>query len=340
MDPLTQGALGASLPLATRQRKGAVAASALGFFAGMAADLDVLIASDTDPLLFLEYHRQFTHSLFFIPIGGLITATALYLPFRRWLGISFLQAWLFCVLGYATHGLLDAATSYGTSLLWPFSDRRVAWSIISIIDPLFTLPILGMAITGMVRRSGRWGRLALLWAAFYLSLGFFQHQNARAMGMDLAASRGHAPVRLDVKPAFANLLLWKVIYETGDRYYVDAVRVGIAPMVAPGTSVAKLDLARDFPWLKPDSQQARDVERFRYFSDGFIAKDPDHPDRIIDLRYSFVPNEIAALWSIGLSPEAGPDAHARFETHRKTARGRLEDLWGVLVRAPSAVPRN
>ena len=72
MDPLTQGALGAALPLATRRRAGAVAAGALGFVAGMAADLDVLIRSDLDTLLYLQYHRQFTHSLIFIPVGSAI----------------------------------------------------------------------------------------------------------------------------------------------------------------------------------------------------------------------------------------------------------------------------
>ena len=67
MDPLTQGALGAALPQATwaawtRHNKAQVAvAGVLGMLGGMAADLDVLIRSDTDPLMFLAYHRQFTH---------------------------------------------------------------------------------------------------------------------------------------------------------------------------------------------------------------------------------------------------------------------------------------
>ena len=70
MDPLTQGALGAALPQSTAVRgKYAGSAGLFGFLAGMAADLDVLIRSSSDPLLFLEYHRQFTHSLVFIPVG-------------------------------------------------------------------------------------------------------------------------------------------------------------------------------------------------------------------------------------------------------------------------------
>lgn len=36
-----------------------------------------------DPLLFLEYHRQFTYALIFIPIGGLICALVLYWLARR-----------------------------------------------------------------------------------------------------------------------------------------------------------------------------------------------------------------------------------------------------------------
>ena len=78
MDPLTQGVVGASLPLASARRRDIVSAAVLGFLAGMAPDLDVLIRSSEDPLLFLEYHRQFTHALVFIPIGGLICAMVLH----------------------------------------------------------------------------------------------------------------------------------------------------------------------------------------------------------------------------------------------------------------------
>ncbi len=331
MDPLSQGALGAVLPLATRRRTQAVVAGGLGFIAGMMADLDVLIRSQTDSLLFLEYHRQFTHSLIFIPVGGLIAALLLHRPFRRWHGLTFLRTWMYCALGYGTHGLLDTATSYGTVLLWPFSDERFSWSIISIVDPLFTLPVLALAIIGVVRRNGAWGRAALVWALVYLGLGAVQHRNALVMGHALAVERGHAPLRLEVKPSFANILVWKVIYETAGRFHVDAVRAGIGPMVMPGTSVPRLDPARDFPWLRANSRQARDIARFARYSDGYVARDPVRPDRVIDVRYSFMPNEIAPLWSIGLRRDAEPDAHVTFDTHRESVRARLPDLWRMIA---------
>ena len=112
MDPLTQGAIGAALPQATRNKTHVGIAGALGFLAGLAADADVLIRSESDPLLFLEYHRQFTHALVFIPFGALICAGVFFALARRTL--SFRETYLACLLGYTTHGVLDACTTYGT----------------------------------------------------------------------------------------------------------------------------------------------------------------------------------------------------------------------------------
>lgn len=330
MDPLTQGALGAALPQATRSKTHVGIAGGLGFLAALTADLDVFIRSSADPLLFLEYHRQFTHSLIFIPLGGLLCALALHwLLGRRW-KLSFAQTFVFCTLGFATHALLDACTSYGTMLFWPFSNERFARSIISIVDPLFTLPVLLLVILAGYLRNPWLARIALVWVGLYLALGTLQHHAARAMAGEIAASRGHTPVRIEAKPSFGNIVVWKTIYEADGRFYVDAVRAGIGPRVFPGASVPKLDIGRDLPWLDPDTQQARDIERFRWFSDGFLAPDPAHPNRIIDARYSLVPNEVNALWSIELNREASPTAHVRYLTHRENARESLGVLWRMV----------
>ena len=47
----------------------------------MAPDLDVLIRSSEDPLLSLHFHRHFTHSLFFVPIGSLFCALIFYFTY-------------------------------------------------------------------------------------------------------------------------------------------------------------------------------------------------------------------------------------------------------------------
>jgi len=62
-----------------------------------------------------------------------------------------------------------------------------------------------------------------IYAVIFLSLGVVQKQRAEAAAYALAEQRGHEPVRVQVKPSFANRHLWKTIYEYDDHYYVDTV---------------------------------------------------------------------------------------------------------------------
>ena len=299
----------------------------IGAIAGMAPDLDVLIQSASDPLLAIEFHRHFTHSLFFIPIGGLLCSLLLYpLLGRRW-QLSYRQVLLWSLIGFATHALLDGCTTYGTKLLWPLSDQRFAWDMISVVDPLFTLPLLLLVVCAALFKSKTYIKWALLWGALYLALGFVQHQRAVNLGHELAQARGHQALRLEAKPSFANLVVWKVVYETDDAFYVVAVKPGLRKSrVWRGDQVQKLDIQRDFPWLNPASQQARDIVRFAEASAGYLAVDPRDPLRIGDVRYAMLPQAIAPLWGIQLSPQAGADAHVVFYSIREDARGALKRI--------------
>ena len=330
MDPVSQAVVGASLPQAISKKLQLGAATLCGALAGMAPDLDSLIRSGTDPLLYFQYHRQFTHSLIFIPVGSLLCAALLYALFARRWQMSFRRTYLYCFLGYATHGLLDACTSYGTQLLWPFSTERFAWNTISIVDPLFTLPLLALIITGVIRKNARFAQAALCWVVFYHGMGFYQHLRVEQAGWYLAIERGHAPLRLEVKPSFGNLLLWKVIYEVEDGYYTDAVRAAPTLTVYRGEFIPRLVIDRDLPWLDPDSQQARDLERFEWFSKGYLSLDPDNPLRVIDMRYSLVPNEADGMWSIWFDRDAGKAAHVTVLHDRDTSRPRREKLFRML----------
>ena len=131
MDPVSQASIGAVAAQALSRRTPLLTALWVGALGGFLPDVDILIRSSDDPLLALEYHRHFTHSLLFIPIGGLITAAIGKLLTRGKHTIG--ELWLPGALGWATHGLLDSCTSYGTYLLWPFSNARVAWDNVSII---------------------------------------------------------------------------------------------------------------------------------------------------------------------------------------------------------------
>lgn len=318
MDPISQASLGASLSQSfAKNNSMQFSALVIGALAGMAPDLDILIRSATDPILFLEFHRQFTHSLIFIPIGALLCSLVFYpLMHLRWLQtkwpaakLSFTQIYLFSFLGYATHGLLDACTSYGTQLFWPFSSERFAWNIVSIIDPLFTLPVIFFISLAAYRKKVRYARIAFVYAVLFLSLGVLQYQRAEQAVTALAEQRGHQVERVHLKPSFANRHVWKMIYEYDGRYYVDAVKLLWQTKYITGTSIQKLNVKRDFPWLPEDSQQAKDIERFRWFSDGFLAVSTRNSNLIMDVRYSFLPNKINPMWGVEISKQQIDDGN-------------------------------
>ena len=330
MDPLSQGVIGAVAAQQKTTKNHFVTATILGFLSGMAADLDIFIRSSNDPLLYLEFHRQFTHSLIFIPIGGFVCAIFFYYLFLRNKDITFKQTYIYSTLGYATHGLLDSCTTYGTQLLWPFTDDRIAWNTISIIDPLFTIPLLSLIIIAVIKKKKVISYLALSWVIFYSIFGLIQKERAETIGNGLANTRGHDLINVVAKPSFANLIVWKIIYTTKDSYYIDAVRLGLEENVIEGVKIDKLNIQKSFPWLDLKSQQARDIERFRWFSNGYLALSETHPNRIIDIRYSMLPNEGHGLWGIELKPDANQSDHVVTISNRRSDMKTYKKLWKMI----------
>jgi inner membrane protein len=320
MDPISQGTVGAAFAQSTANQKNILSISVIGFLAGLAPDLDVLIRSSTDPMLFLEYHRQFTHSLIFIPFGALIVALVIFPLVKRFLSLK--TVYLACFLGYATHGLLDACTSYGTLLFWPFSNERITWNNISIVDPLFTIPIIIFLGIAIKTRKRLFSFFAIGWVAFYLSLGFVQYERAFFAANELAYSRGHNPQRLTLKPSFGNLILWKSIYQHEERFYVDAIRTVQSSTWCSGESIRIFDYQFHLPNLEKDSQQRKDIERFRWFSQDYLGFD-EEKNLVTDVRYSMIPNQIAPMWGLVIDIQRGINQHAVWWTSRGLENSQL-----------------
>ena len=167
----------------------------------------------------------------------------------------------------------------------------------------------------------------------YLSVGVVQHERALDLGYQLAAEQGDQPLRLEAKPSFANILVWKVIYETDTQFHVSAVKPGFQQSrMWSGDRVNKLDLDRDLPWLDKSSQQAKDIQRFDWFSAGFVALDQDDLTRVVDIRYSFLPHKINPMWGIKLSKRADREDHVEFYNKRVAGPSQpsFTDIWGML----------
>ena len=327
MDPVTQGVIGALAAQTVSCKTDLAKASVIGGLAAMAPDLDVLIRSSTDTLLALEFHRHFTHSLAFAPVGGLICALFLQFLLGSVWRLQFKQTLSWCLIGYATHGLLDAFTSYGTQLLWPLSNTRFAWDVISVIDLSFTLPLLLLMVFVARLKNKHYLAAAGVWGCLYMGLGYVQHERAITLGNELVAERGHQSIRLEAKPSFSNIVVWKVIYETATHFHVDAIKPGLlSATVWEGSKIPKLNVKRDLAWLDFSSQQAKDIQRFAWFSAGYVALDPHDSMRIIDVRYSMLPHQIKPLWGIELSADSAKDDYAQYYTQRGDAKSSLVQM--------------
>ena len=328
MDVVTQGVIGAALAQACAPAERQRIAALAGAVGGLLPDADVLIRSAEDPLLGLEFHRHFTHSLVAIPFGGLLAATLVWLLLR--LRVPWRRLVLPATLGWATHGLLDACTSYGTHLTWPFDDERAAWNVISILDPLFTLPLLWGCIRGARRRTRLAPAVGLGGALAYLGLCTVQHARAVVLQGKLWHARGHQPIRPEVKPSILNNLVFRSFYEWEGEYWVDAIRVPWwgAMSVHEGERHPVLDAESLIERFELDEVQRRDLERFRHFSDGFLIEDRRHAGVVGDFRYAAVPDSVAPLWGIRVDGLA-PGEHVRFErfsTLDERMRSRFVDL--------------
>ncbi|MCA9635097.1 MAG: metal-dependent hydrolase [Myxococcales bacterium] len=327
MDAITQGVLGAAAAQACLSDRLGKRTWLLGALGGMAPDLDVFIRSSVDPLVALEYHRNFTHSLAFIPVGGLLVALPWIL--RRRPREERVAIVLATTVGYATHGLLDAFTSYGTMLLWPFSRARVAWSWISIIDLGYTVPLIVGVILAARRVSARPARIALVISSLYMAFCGLQRARVMAAQDVLIALRGETAVKADAYPSLANNVTWRSVYEADGEIHVDKIRapwLGATRVIAGGEAPrVRLD---ELPAIAADPETRRAFELFAWFSDGWLARDPDDPTLIGDLRYALAPGDARGMWGLRLRP--GGDPAVTWESGRGRERLDLGRAWTIL----------
>lgn len=349
MDSVTHACLGMLCAVAVSRRDHARSAAVAGLVAGNLPDLDVLIRSQTDPLMSLEYHRHFTHSLVFSPVIMLLGATVGWLWGRLWslassgravpLGALLLPSLLACW----SHLFCDVWTSYGTRLWWPFAQTRISLDLISVIDPIMTLPLLICALLALFRMSAKWAVRGLGWAGVYLLLCAVQQGRATTALSELLAKRGHQASRLTVKPSFGNILLWRSIYEADGHYYVDAIRPGwwgnVQILKGAETPVLEGPASADAPWqgLPAGSTALEDVRRFYHFSDRWVvwipnakAQKPADQRMLGDLRYAQIPNEVAPLWGISYLVN-DPQKHAQTESFRQMSAAPWQKLWAMIL---------
>ena len=222
---------------------------ALGAIAAVAPDLDAIVELTGDPLAYLRYHRGATHSL----LGGVIIAALLALVASRLFpGVRRRSLLAVALAGVYLHVFLDLTTSYGTMLLYPFSEARFTLDWLYIVDPMFTGILLAALTAGFFLRRAP-ARVAKVGAAvalgYVLLCGVLQLHARQALAAEARAHDIAGVVQVAALPAPFVPLNWTGIVETGDHYYqarIELAAVGgeltfeEVPKVAPRAQVDSL----------------------------------------------------------------------------------------------------
>ncbi|QCX01295.1 metal-dependent hydrolase [Aggregatimonas sangjinii] len=223
MDSLTQIVLGAAVGEAVLGKKVGNKAPLFGAIAGTIPDLDVLARYFVDTVTATEWHRGFSHSVLFsvlfAPVFGWLVWKLLRKKEATWRDWSWLFFW-----GLFTHPILDAFTTWGTQLFWPFQ-TRLAFQNIFVIDPLYTLPFLVFLILTMSQKRTspkrrRFNTLGLVVSSGYLLLTLVLKGLAYKVFVDSLEAQGISYEQISTRPTPFNTVLWTANVETKAAYLI------------------------------------------------------------------------------------------------------------------------
>jgi inner membrane protein len=291
MDSITQAALGGLCGEILLRKQLGWKGAAWGVFFGTLPDLDVLMSPWLDSMDSLRNHRSLSHSLFLMllmsPVFG-------WLLSKLHKNLSIQRASAFVLLAWSTHVLIDCFNSYGTQIFEPFSNYRVAFGNMAIVDLFFTLPILlGNFICLFLARDSKrrsmtvW--LTSSWISLYALLSFTCHFAARAHFKNALEQHNVPASEMLVSPTLSNIFLWRMVARDEQKYYIsywsfgdDESRPFTVDSITHQASTAD-------PYL--DSKAFNTLE---WFSKGWwkVFNDPEEPNSIyfVDMRFGEIQN--------------------------------------------------
>lgn len=255
-----------------------------GAIFGIVPDLDVLVSPFVTELQALAIHRGITHSLFFCIIAPPVFGWLLDRYLSRY-DVSLRDWSLLAFLVLITHIFIDVCTSYGTQVLQPFSNYSLSLNSIFIIDPFYTLPLMGGIVTALfLRRTSpkrRWTNyLGLILSSLYVlaGLGIKTHVNS-VYEQNFEHQQIH-PQKYMTTPAPFSLFLWTGYAEEGDSLYA-----GLYSVFDDDKRIDFHSLPKNEALLKPYRGQLP-VDRLIWFSQGFYAAEKDANRLLVhDLRF-------------------------------------------------------
>ncbi|MDW3225019.1 MAG: metal-dependent hydrolase [Paracoccaceae bacterium] len=288
MDSLTQFVLGSTVSvLCLGKTLGPRKAALLGGVLGTMPDLDVLITFDS-PVDAFVMHRGWTHSLFVHAAIAPFLGELLMRVFKS-LQDHRVTVWWTVFLCFSTHALIDAMTVYGTRLFWPIYRDPVGVGSIFIIDPLYTLPLLGVTIWAIFRREWSSGlargvTAAMIFSTAYLGLGAVLQSQAENRAKVIFARAGVATDSVFAIAAPFNIVLWKVIGLEQGQYH------NIYLSLFDDDQTARVYTHPRHPELIACLENVDAFQKLAWFSRGYYRAEQQGDEVIVsDLRMGLTP---------------------------------------------------
>lgn len=232
-----------------------------------------------------------------------------------------------------THPLLDAFTAYGTQLFVPFSDYRVAFNVVAIVDPIYTVPFLAAVILAATMKRDsrirhRVNLAGLVWSTGYLILCSLNKLHIDRVFADSFAAQGIEVNRFTTSPTIFNNLLWSGTAESDSTYYLGTYSLlDHEPLIR---EFEELPRQHTVPEAAPDDHAMRIL---RWFTNGYYYVIPlaDGTYQFNDLRYGTFggdePIEDRFIFSFILKPgREGIEASQKQPDNRDMGKDFL-NLW-------------
>jgi len=224
MDSITQAALGAAIGHSLLSKKIGTKGAIVGAVVATVPDLDVILYLFYNKLDMLSIHRGFSHSLSFSILGAFLIA-AILIRIEWFQRIKFKLLLLFTWLCLFTHMLLDAFTAYGTQLYLPFSDKRLGFDSINVVDPVYTIPLLiglflSLFVYGSKLDSTKYNTYGIVISSLYL---IFTLVNKEIVNGKISARLNHEKIEytsLLTMPVGIGNINWYGVAKSQDSIYM------------------------------------------------------------------------------------------------------------------------
>ncbi|NND77004.1 MAG: metal-dependent hydrolase [Flavobacteriales bacterium] len=282
MDSITQATLGAAIGEALLGKRIGNKGALLGAIVATIPDFDILFLPLFDQVERISIHRGFSHSIVFCLLAAFIF-TWLMSRWKWTKAIDTKRLWIFNFLVLFTHVMLDAFTTYGTQLFLPFSDYRVSFDSVNIVDPFYTLTLLAGLIVTMIHlrkqkvTAFRANRIGLIISSAYLLLTLVNKQYVEHKFQSALDSQGIMVESLLTVPVKVGNVNWfGVAKENGTLYLGKYSELNPEPITFDSFPMNEELLTT----LDPDL-----VERLTWFAQGYyVAAESEGKIRVYNMQ--------------------------------------------------------